>query len=74
MNSNEPTGLTPMTNQKSVIVTELLQKCKGICFISREEKGSGFQFDCRNYYLEKNKAQPPGYESRVATFRFIQNK
>ena len=53
VSSNEPVYITPMTNQKSVFVTEVLQTCEGICFIPREKEGLGFQCDGRNYFLEK---------------------
>ena len=48
----EQVHITQMSDQKSVFIDEILTSCSSVCFVPREEEGSSFQCDGRNYFLE----------------------
>ena len=52
VSTSEPVHITPLTDSKSVFVTEIINTCDDLCFIPREKEGTSFQCDNRNYFLE----------------------
>ena len=42
VSTSEPVHITPMTDSKSIFVTEIIKTCEGLCFFPREKEGASF--------------------------------